>query len=169
MYGTSPVALPLVSSKTNTPAADDHIKSLFCAWEEALAAHNLARIKMMERTTRRTKPFKVNDKVWLESKNLKIPYESRKLLPKWEGPFLIKEVLTRTGHIPTHSTETMEDPLLRPTPASDRLQSYPTHVRRPPPLYSYLPSVFYSVLYASTIVLRLLFYLRRVLYTCLHR
>ena len=93
LYGTSPVALPLVSSKTDTPAADDRIKSLFHTREEALAAHNLARIKMMERTTRKTKPFKVNDKVWLESKNLKIPYESRKLSPKREGPFLIKEVL----------------------------------------------------------------------------
>ena len=93
MYGTTPVALPLVSSKTNTPAADDRIKSLFRAREEALTAHDLACIKMMERTTRRTKPFKVNDKVWLESKNLKIPYESRKLSPKREGPFLIKEVL----------------------------------------------------------------------------
>ena len=28
-----------------------------------------------------------------ESKNLKIPYQSRKLAPKWEGPFKIKEVL----------------------------------------------------------------------------
>ena len=41
----------------------------------------------------RTKPFKVNDQVWLESKNLKIPYQSRKLAPKREGPFKIKEVL----------------------------------------------------------------------------
>ena len=56
MYGTTPVALPLVSSKTDTP--DDRIKSLFRAREEALAAHDLARIKTMERTTRRTKPFK---------------------------------------------------------------------------------------------------------------
>ena len=58
MYGTTPVALPLVSSRTDTPAADDYIKSLFHAREEALAAHDLARIKMMERTTGRTKPFK---------------------------------------------------------------------------------------------------------------
>jgi hypothetical protein len=50
-------------------------------------------IKMMERTTNCTKPFKVNDQVWLESKNLKIPYQSRKLAPKQEGPFKIKEVL----------------------------------------------------------------------------
>ena len=48
---------------------------------------------MIERTTRQTKPFKVNDRVWLNSKNLKIPYQSRKLAPKWEGPFKIKEVL----------------------------------------------------------------------------
>jgi hypothetical protein len=48
---------------------------------------------MMERTTNCTKPFKVNDQVWLESKNLKIPYQSRKLAPKREGPFKIKEVL----------------------------------------------------------------------------
>ena len=47
----------------------------------------------MERTMNRTKPFKVNDQVWLESKNLKIPYQSRKLAPKREGPFKIKEVL----------------------------------------------------------------------------
>ena len=48
---------------------------------------------MTERTTNRTKLFKVNDQVWLESKNLKIPYQSRKLAPKQEGPFKIKEVL----------------------------------------------------------------------------
>jgi hypothetical protein len=48
---------------------------------------------MMERTTNCTKPFKVNDQVWLESKNLKIPYQSRKLALKREGPFKIKEVL----------------------------------------------------------------------------
>ena len=50
-------------------------------------------MKMTERTMNRTKPFKVNDQVWLESKNLKIPYQSRKLAPKQEGLFKIKEVL----------------------------------------------------------------------------
>ena len=42
---------------------------------------------------RKLKPFKVNDKVWLESRNLKIPYQNRKLAPKREGPFPITEVL----------------------------------------------------------------------------
>jgi hypothetical protein len=93
MYGTKPVALPEVSEKTNSPVANDRINQLYKSREEALAAHDLARVKMMERTTNRTKPFKVNDQVWLESKNLKIPYQSRKLTPKQEGPFKIKEVL----------------------------------------------------------------------------
>jgi len=82
MYGTSPVALPLVSNKTNMPTANNRINSLFRAQEEALATHNLACAKMMERTMRKMKPFKVNDKVWLESRNLKIPYQSKKLAPK---------------------------------------------------------------------------------------
>jgi hypothetical protein len=86
-------ALPEVSEKTNSPVANDRINQLYKSREEALAAHDLARVKMMERTTNRTKPFKVNDQVWLESKNLRIPYQSRKLAPKREGPFKIKEVL----------------------------------------------------------------------------
>jgi hypothetical protein len=93
MYGTKPIALPEVSEKTNSPVANDRINQLYKLREEALAAHDLARVKMMERTTNRTRPFKVNDRVWLESKNLKIPYQSRKLAPKREGPFKIKEVL----------------------------------------------------------------------------
>ena len=64
-----------------------------CANIGAVFWATVARMKMMERTMNRTKPFKVNDQVWLESKNLKIPYQLRKLAPKWEGPFKIKEVL----------------------------------------------------------------------------
>jgi hypothetical protein len=78
MYGTKPVALPEVSEKTNSPIANNCINQLYKSREEALAAHDLARIKMMERTTNHTKPFKVNDQVWLESKNLKIPYQSKR-------------------------------------------------------------------------------------------
>ena len=37
-----------------------------------------------------------------------------------------------------------------------------------PLLYFYLSSIFYFIFYASTIISRVLFYLRRVLYTCLH-
>ena len=55
------MALPEVSEKTNSPVANDRINQLYKSREEALATHNLARIKMIERTTRQTKLFKVND------------------------------------------------------------------------------------------------------------
>ena len=48
---------------------------------------------MKEQITHYSKRFKVNDEVWLDSKNLRIPYQSRKLAPKREGPFLIEGVL----------------------------------------------------------------------------
>ena len=93
IYGTKPVTLPEASEKTNSPVANDCINQLYESREEALATHDLARMKMTERTTNRTKLLNINDQVWLESKNLKIPYQLRKLAPKQEGPFKIKEVL----------------------------------------------------------------------------
>ena len=47
----------------------------------------------MERTTHKFKPFQKNNLVWLESKNLKLRYESKKVAPKREGPFRISKVL----------------------------------------------------------------------------
>ena len=82
IYGIKPVTLPEVSENTNSPVTNDHINQLYKSREEALATHDLAGMKMTERTTNRTKPFKVNNQVWLESKNLKIPYQLRKLAPK---------------------------------------------------------------------------------------
>ena len=57
IYGTKPVALPEALEKTNSPVANDRINQLYKSREEALAAHDLARMKMMERTTNRTKPL----------------------------------------------------------------------------------------------------------------
>jgi len=52
------------------------------ARKEASAAHELAHQTMMERITRGFSPFKAGDKVWLESKHLKLRYESKKIAPK---------------------------------------------------------------------------------------
>ena len=48
---------------------------------------------MLQRITNKFKPFQTGDKVWLESKNLKLWYKSWKLAPKQEGPFKIQKVL----------------------------------------------------------------------------
>jgi len=47
----------------------------------------------MECITHGFSPFKVGNKVWLESKHLKLRYKSKKIAPKREGPFWIIEVL----------------------------------------------------------------------------
>ena len=37
--------------------------------------------------------FKTGDRVWLEAKNLKLPYQSLKLMPKHHRPFYIKQMI----------------------------------------------------------------------------
>ena len=91
--GYDPIGIPTAYQKTNTPANEERLRRLTEARKEAEAAHELARQTMMERITRGTKPFKKGEKVWLESKYLKLRYETKKLAPKWEGPFEIEEVL----------------------------------------------------------------------------
>ena len=82
MYGINPVVLPLVAHKTTAPAAEECLNLLKKAREEVLAAHKLAHLKMTQRTMKHSKPFKEHDKVWLESRNLHIPYQFQKLTPK---------------------------------------------------------------------------------------
>src|SRR5215475_7751050 len=48
---------------------------------------------MINRPTRGFTPFKQNDLVWLDGRNLRIAYPTRKLTPKREGPFKILDVM----------------------------------------------------------------------------
>jgi hypothetical protein len=91
--GYNPIALPTAYPKTNVPDTQKQLMTLQEAHKEAQAAHELARQKMIERTTRGFRTFKKGDKVWLESRYLKPRYECRKLAPKREGPFVVEEVL----------------------------------------------------------------------------
>ena len=91
--GYNPISIPTAFPITNTPATQEQLLLLQKVREEANAAHELARQKIMERITQGFKPFKLRDEVWLESKHLKLRHESKKLAPKREGPFKIIEVL----------------------------------------------------------------------------
>ena len=91
--GYNPRAIPIAYPKTNVPAVQERIQNLQKIWDEARAAHELARRQMTGRITKKFTPFKQGEKVWLEGKNLKLGYEHRKLKPKREGPFVITEVL----------------------------------------------------------------------------
>ena len=68
------------------------MKSLIQNWEEALAAHEVARSWISEQWRSAFTLFKKGDKVWLDSKNLKTIYH-KKMKPKQEGPFTITKVL----------------------------------------------------------------------------
>ena len=68
------------------------METLFRNREEALAAHELARSRMIDQWKSTFVPFKKGDKVWLDSRNLKTIYH-KKMKPKREGPFPITDVL----------------------------------------------------------------------------
>jgi hypothetical protein len=93
MGGYETKAFPLPFEGTNVPSVGQRLARLQKARDEALAAHELARSKVAERTRRGFTPFKKGEMVWLEGKNLKTLYASKKIAPRREGPFEISEVL----------------------------------------------------------------------------
>lgn len=94
MMGYDPALIPIAYPRTNVPLVQDRLTELQKARDEALAAHELARQVMRDRITGKFTPFKLGQKVWLEGKNLRLSYATRKLAPKREGPFEIVEVLS---------------------------------------------------------------------------
>jgi hypothetical protein len=85
------------------------MKQLIKDREEALAAHKLAHVCMMERQKSNFIPFKVGDEVWLDSRNLKTIYH-KKMAPKLEGLFKIMPV----SGLPTTPTRTYVWTVIRP-------------------------------------------------------
>jgi hypothetical protein len=68
------------------------MKCMISDREEALAAHELARTRITNRKQSKFVPFEKNQKVWLDTRNLKMSHH-KKIALKWEGPFKIDEVL----------------------------------------------------------------------------
>jgi len=93
MMGFEPRAyLPI--RKTFFPALDKRLELLTAACTEATAAHAKATQAVKERIGAKFTPWKVGAKVWLDSRNLKINFPSRKLTPRREGPFEISQVIS---------------------------------------------------------------------------
>jgi len=42
--------------------------------------------------------LKEGDQVWLEATNLKLPYHTPKLAPRWQGPFRISKVVSPVAY-----------------------------------------------------------------------
>ena len=103
-------------------ALESCLSSLDSARKEALAAHESARRIMIEQSSRSFSPWKVGDKVWLEATNLRIPYPSRKLMPKRHGrlrlpsTWKIHDVFHATLLSSYHQTEAHGPSFSRPPP-----------------------------------------------------
>jgi hypothetical protein len=93
MMGVNPLAIPLTHEYTKYPSIKEQVGGLINMREEALAAHEFACQRMLQRITSNFEPFKLGQKVWLEARNLKTIY-NKKIAPKHEGPFKITKVLS---------------------------------------------------------------------------
>ena len=93
ILGYEPRDYPKIG-QTFLPSLEDWLNLLDQACDKALAAHDKTHQIMKEWITSKFTPWKVGDKVWLEGKNLRLHYPTRKLAPRREGPFEISHVIS---------------------------------------------------------------------------
>ena len=92
MYGFEPqFHVPMLP--TSVPTADERREELRQAREDATAALTLTAERMKEyydRYVREAPELKEGQKVWLDTKNFRVPGVSRKLVDRYAGPYPIK-------------------------------------------------------------------------------
>lgn len=94
MYRSHPRAIPTAFPRSKVPTVKQWLLLKQKAREEANAALDHTVLRMSSRIYRKFQPFKKGQKVWLEMTNLHEGYPFKKLAPKRQGPFQIKEVLS---------------------------------------------------------------------------
>ena len=112
MYGKIPqMPVDLVDRDSVTPAAEEFISAMAGAVKEA--RENILKAQQGQKTQadkhRRDHQFKIGDRVRLSSKNLSLATGTRKLSPRWVGPYEILEKfgdntfkLDLRGNFPVH-------------------------------------------------------------------
>ena len=83
LLGYLPTLDPLAPTTTNNERVEDRLTKAKAAREQAQAA--------LDRVANQTPEdqFQEGERVWLEAKNLALPYQTRKLAPRRHGPFII--------------------------------------------------------------------------------
>src|SRR5712675_327120 len=87
ILGYTPLAHQPLRNTATIPDIDTRIKLINDAREQAQEALKQTQATMIKET--RFKEFEIGQKVWLEGKNIKRPYDSPKLSPKRYGPFKV--------------------------------------------------------------------------------
>src|SRR5216683_3058403 len=90
LNGLEPAVTPSQTSHSNNPVARLRVDQLRQRRKQATAALNNA----ANSKTPALDVFKSRQKVWLEAKNLALPYGSVKLAPRRHGPFSITQVIS---------------------------------------------------------------------------
>ena len=107
MFGDLPQVIPYSFANTKFLAIEEKMKQLRKNREEALAAHELAWTRMIERRKNKFTPFQKGERVWLDSRNLQTLYH-KKMAPKQEGAF--NHWHSRTVNISIETARDMENP-----------------------------------------------------------
>ena len=92
ILGYEPRSYPPIG-KTFISALETCLRELEDFRKEALAAHKKAQRTMKKWISFKFHPWKSGDKIWLEGRNLKLCYPSKKLASRREGPFEIVQVI----------------------------------------------------------------------------
>ena len=95
-FGFHPSFLPNATPELSVPAVQDRIASIqqnFQRIQETMQKAQDDYKKYYNRGRKENPVFKVGEEVWLSSANLKLPFPSRKLGPKFIGPFKIKRMV----------------------------------------------------------------------------
>src|SRR5712672_161288 len=87
ILGYTPLAHQPLRDTATIPDIDTRMKLINNAREQAQEALKQTQETMIKET--RFKEFEIGQKVWLEGKNIKRPYDSPKLSPKRYGPFRV--------------------------------------------------------------------------------
>jgi len=93
MIGFEPWAYPPIR-KVFFPALDDVLEHLDAAHKEATTTHTKAAQVVKEWVGMKFTPWKVEAKVWLDSRKLKINFSTCKLALWWEIPLEISQVIS---------------------------------------------------------------------------
>jgi hypothetical protein len=96
MYGTAPKALPETFYK-ESPTMEECLRLLSQWRKDALIAHDYSQEKMKNKIKEMYQPLLKGDKVWLEGRNISLPY-NKKITTKREGPFEITEVVSPVNY-----------------------------------------------------------------------
>ncbi len=94
LHGLEPAATPDQSSPSDNPAARARVDQLRQRRKQAIAALN----KTANSNSPTKNVFKHGQKVWLEARNLALPYGSAKLAPRRHGPFPITQVISPVAY-----------------------------------------------------------------------